>query len=31
MTDNKSKNWPIALKFVQFQKKSGLNSGKPIN
>lgn len=28
MTDNKSKDWPMALKFVQFQKNRALNSGK---
>jgi len=28
MADNKSKDWPMALKFVQFQKNRALNSGK---
>ncbi|XP_022162759.1 KRAB-A domain-containing protein 2-like [Myzus persicae] len=27
MADNKSKDWPMALKFVQFQKNRALNSG----
>jgi len=28
MTDNKSKDWPMTLKFVQFQKNRALNSSK---
>ncbi|XP_015375270.1 PREDICTED: uncharacterized protein LOC107169859 [Diuraphis noxia] len=27
MTDNNSKDWPTALKFIQFQKNRALNSG----
>jgi hypothetical protein len=28
MADNKSKDWPMALKFVQFQKNRALNLDK---
>lgn len=27
MTDNNSKDWPTALKFIQFQKNRAFNSG----